>query len=286
VSGAFDGLAALVTGASSGIGRATALALADAGASVVAVARRAERLDGVVAEIEAAGGSAVAAVADVSDEDAAATAVTRAVEMFGGLDVVVANAGAMLLGPVDGANTALWRRMIEANVYGALYTARSAVPHLIRAAAGPRGVGDLVLVSSTAGRVSREGQRRLRPHQARPQRVRGVLTPGTGSEAGPRDPRRARLGDDGVARPQRRGDAREKSGTRHRRRAAGTVGHRGRDRLRDHPPPARVGERDPRPAYRTGQLTSPVRRPGARADVPGRTGLYPSLLKDRKSFQP
>jgi NADP-dependent 3-hydroxy acid dehydrogenase YdfG len=102
VSGAFDGLAALVTGASSGIGRATALALADAGASVVAVARRAERLDGVVAEIEAAGGSAVAAVADVSDEDAAATAATRAVEMFGGLDVLVANAGAMLLGPVGG----------------------------------------------------------------------------------------------------------------------------------------------------------------------------------------
>jgi len=157
VSGAFDGLAALVTGASSGIGRATALALADAGASVVAVARRAERLDGVVAEIEAAGGSAVAAVADVSDEDAAATAATRAVEMFGGLDVLVANAGAMLLGPVGGANTALWRRMIEGNVYGALYTARSAVPHPIRAAAGPRGVGDLVLVSSTAGRVSREG---------------------------------------------------------------------------------------------------------------------------------
>ncbi len=153
-----DGTVALVTGASSGIGEQTAVTLAGLGADVVVVARRADRLDDLVGRITGSGGNALAVAADVTDEAAAGAAVTRAVERFGRLDTVVANAGVMLLGPIEGADPGEWRRMIELNVLGAMYTAHAALPHLLAAAARePRRVADLVVTSSVAGRRARLG---------------------------------------------------------------------------------------------------------------------------------
>ncbi|MFD4636170.1 SDR family NAD(P)-dependent oxidoreductase [Lentzea sp. NPDC058436] len=152
------GTVALVTGASSGIGEATALALAALGAQVAVVARRADRLDALAGKIEDAGGRALAVGADITDEEQARAAVARTVETFGRLDTVVANAGLMILGPIAGADTADWRRMVDLNVLGLMYTTHAAAPHLLAAAAdGSRRVADLVLVSSTAGRVVRGG---------------------------------------------------------------------------------------------------------------------------------
>ncbi len=153
-----DGTVALVTGASSGIGESTARHLAALGAGVVVAAPRLDRLDRLVADITGAGGRAVAVVADVVDEAQAGAAVDRAVAEFGRLDVVVANAGVMLLGPLEGADTGEWRRMVELNVLGAMYTAHAAIPHLLAAAEQePRRVADLVLTSSVAGRQVRKG---------------------------------------------------------------------------------------------------------------------------------
>ncbi len=153
-----DGTVALVTGASSGIGEQTAVTLAELGADVVVAARRADRLDALVERITGKGGRALAVAADVTDESRAGAAVARAVERFGRLDTVVANAGVMLLGRIEGADTAEWRRMIELNTLGAMYTAHAALPHLLAAAAqGPRRVADLVVTSSVAGRQVRVG---------------------------------------------------------------------------------------------------------------------------------
>ena len=152
------GTTALVTGASSGIGEETAVALAELGADVVVAARRADRLDALVERITGKGGSALAVTADVTDEAQAQAAVDRAVERFGRLDTVFANAGVMLLGPIEGADTEQWRRMVELNVLGALYTANAALPHLLSAAGqGPRRVADLLITSSVAGRTVRLG---------------------------------------------------------------------------------------------------------------------------------
>jgi NADP-dependent 3-hydroxy acid dehydrogenase YdfG len=152
------GTVALVTGASSGIGEQTAVVLAELGADVVVAARRTDRLDALVDRIIGKGGRALAVAADVTDEAQAGAAVARAVERFGRLDTVVANAGVMLLGQIEGADTSEWRRMIELNTLGAMYTAHAALPHLLAAAAqGPRQVADLVVTSSVAGRVVRVG---------------------------------------------------------------------------------------------------------------------------------
>src|SRR6059036_3527636 len=153
-----DGTVALVTGASSGIGDATARRLAEHGASVVVVARRKDRLDTLVSEIEAAGGTALAVEADITDRDQADLAAQAAVERFGRLDILVNNAGLMLLGPVVGADVGEWDRMIAINVQGLLYTTRAALPHLLQAAEdGPRRVADIVNISSIAGRVAWNG---------------------------------------------------------------------------------------------------------------------------------
>ncbi len=153
-----DGTVALVTGASSGIGEQTAVTLAELGADVVVAARRADRLDVLVERITGKGGRALAVAADVTEEDRAGAAVAQAVERFGRLDTVVANAGVMLLGAIAGADTAEWRRMIGLNTLGAMYTAHAALPHLLAAAAqGPRRVADLVVTSSVAGRQVRVG---------------------------------------------------------------------------------------------------------------------------------
>jgi NADP-dependent 3-hydroxy acid dehydrogenase YdfG len=153
-----EGTVALVTGASSGIGEAAARALADAGAAVTLVARRAERLEKLGGEIAAAGGTALPIEADVSEREQAEAAVAQAVAELGRLDVLVNNAGVMLLGPIVDAPVEEWERMIHVNLLGLLYTAHAAMPHLLEAAGkGPREVADVVNISSVAGRIARRG---------------------------------------------------------------------------------------------------------------------------------
>ena len=144
-----DGTVALVTGASSGIGEATARALAEQGARIALVARRKDRLDALAGELD----GALAIEADVTDQAQAESAVEQTVRELGRLDTLVNNAGVMLLGPMLGAPTEEWDRMIQVNVQGLLYCANAALPHLLRAAESePRRVADLVNVSSVAGR--------------------------------------------------------------------------------------------------------------------------------------
>jgi NADP-dependent 3-hydroxy acid dehydrogenase YdfG len=149
------GTVALVTGASSGIGEATALALAEEGAVVALVARRRDKLEALAEKI---GGSGKALVieADVTDQAQAAAAVERTVNELGRLDTLVNNAGVMLLGPIVGAPIEEWQRMVHLNVLGLLYCTHAGLPHLLEAAEGdPRSVADVVNVSSVAGRVAR-----------------------------------------------------------------------------------------------------------------------------------
>ncbi len=153
-----DKTVALVTGASSGIGEATALALARAGASVGLVARRGARLDDLAARIAATGAQALAIEADITDDAGAREAVARVVREFGRLDTLVNNAGVMLLGAIVDADTSEWARMIDLNVTALLQTTHAALPHLLAAAESePRRVADVVNVSSVAGRVARSG---------------------------------------------------------------------------------------------------------------------------------
>ncbi|MGW7386373.1 SDR family NAD(P)-dependent oxidoreductase [Streptomyces sp. NPDC054794] len=150
-----EGTVALVTGASSGIGHATALELAREGASVALVGRREDRLTDLAAEITGAGGKALVVPADITTAQAAAEAVERTVEGLGRLDILVNNAGLMLLGPVPGADLNDWQRMIDINLMGLMYTAHAAVPHLAKAAAeAPRQVADIVNISSLNGRTA------------------------------------------------------------------------------------------------------------------------------------
>ena len=149
--GALEGRVALVTGASSGIGEATAVALAQQGAAVAVGARRADRLAALVERIEGEGGRALALELDVTDEAQCRAAVQRTVDGLGGLDVLVNNAGVMLLGPIEGADTEDWRRMITTNVLGLMYMTHAALPHLLAR------TGDVVNVSSVAGRTARSG---------------------------------------------------------------------------------------------------------------------------------
>ena len=152
------GSVALITGASSGIGAATARRLAEHGAAVALVARRRDRLADLAAEIEKEGGTALAVEADITDRAQAEAAVQQTVERFGRLDTLVNNAGLMLLGPVVGADAEDWDRMIAVNVQGLLSTTRAALPHLLQAAEeGPRRVADIVNISSIAGRVAWNG---------------------------------------------------------------------------------------------------------------------------------
>ncbi len=153
-----DATVALVTGASSGIGEASAAALAAQGAAVALVARRRERLDALARRIEDTGGRALVVEADVTDREQAIGAVEATVGELGRLDTVVNNAGVMLLGPIVDAPVEEWDRMVALNVQGLLYVAHAALPHLLAAAqAGPRRVADLVNISSVAGRVARQG---------------------------------------------------------------------------------------------------------------------------------
>ncbi|MDP9227082.1 MAG: SDR family NAD(P)-dependent oxidoreductase [Actinomycetota bacterium] len=152
-----EGTVALVTGASSGIGEATARALAQHGAAVALVARRGDRLQKLACEIGSSGGTAVSIEADVTQRDEAEAAVERAAEL-GRLDVLINNAGVMLLGPIADAPLEEWERMVHVNLFGLLYCARAALPHLLQAAERePRRTADLVNISSVAGRLVRLG---------------------------------------------------------------------------------------------------------------------------------
>jgi NADP-dependent 3-hydroxy acid dehydrogenase YdfG len=152
------GSVALVTGASSGIGEATALALATEGAAVALVARRRDRLEALASKIGDADGTGLVIEADITDREQAGQAVRQAVSELGRLDIVVNNAGVMLLGPMADAPVEEWDRMIDVNLKGLLYVTQAAIPHLKEAAGdSPRGVADLVNISSIAGRKVRAG---------------------------------------------------------------------------------------------------------------------------------
>lgn len=150
-----DGTVALVTGASSGIGEATAVALAAEGARVALVARRRDRLEALA---ERLGGDAIVVEADVTDAEQARSAVARVVEVAGRLDIVINNAGVMLLGTAVDAPYEEWERMVAVNVDGVLAVTHAALPHLLEAAeTAARRVADVVTISSTAGRIARAG---------------------------------------------------------------------------------------------------------------------------------
>jgi NADP-dependent 3-hydroxy acid dehydrogenase YdfG len=152
------GTVALVTGASSGIGEATALALARQGATVAIAARRKDRLDELAQRIADGGGRALAIEADVGDRAQAESLVERTVDELGRLDTLVNNAGVMLLGPAVDAPLEEWERMLAVNVQGLLWCAHAALPHLLSAAQnGPRRIADMVNISSVAGRTTRNG---------------------------------------------------------------------------------------------------------------------------------
>ncbi len=152
MNGDLSGQAIAITGASSGIGEATALACARAGAAVALAARRADRIQALAERIDSEGGRAIAVPTDVGDEDQARAFVQRAHAELGRLDVLVNNAGVMLLGPIENAPTDEWRQMIHANVFGVLYCTHAALPIMRE-----QGSGHIVNVSSVAGRLARAG---------------------------------------------------------------------------------------------------------------------------------
>lgn len=151
-----QGTVALVTGASSGIGEATALTLAAHGAKVAIAARRRERLEALAKRIADSGGEAFIIEADLMRADEATQAVERTVKQFGRLDTLVNNAGLMLLGPTLEAQLSEWDRMLDINLRALMHCAHAALPHLLRAADdSPRRVADMVNISSVAGRYAR-----------------------------------------------------------------------------------------------------------------------------------
>jgi NADP-dependent 3-hydroxy acid dehydrogenase YdfG len=141
---ALAGKVALVTGGGSGIGAAAARALAAAGATVAISGRRRARLDAVVAAI---GSNAMAIVSDVAEEREAFAAIEATVAAYGRLDIVVNSAGVNEAGGIQALDLAGWRKVIDINLWGTIYTCKAAVPHLKTA-----GGGDIINISSTAGR--------------------------------------------------------------------------------------------------------------------------------------
>ncbi|HEV2461524.1 MAG TPA: SDR family NAD(P)-dependent oxidoreductase, partial [Ktedonobacterales bacterium] len=150
--GRLDGKVALVTGASSGIGAATALALAAEGARIAAAARRSDRLDALVKRIAARGGQALPLVVDVANEAQVRAMVQRTRETWGRIDMLVNDAGVAHLGLIDGAKTEDWREMVNVNLLGVMYATHAVLP-LMKA----QGSGHIVNVSSVAGRTAWAG---------------------------------------------------------------------------------------------------------------------------------
>ncbi len=143
---------AVVTGASSGIGEATAEALAEEGATVVVAARREERLNDLVGRINGNGGEALAVECDVTDEEQAHGLIRRAQDEFGRIDILVNNAGVMQLSKVEKGLSDEWRTMFEVNVLGLLYVTDAAIQVMKE-----QGSGHLVNISSLASRGTRPG---------------------------------------------------------------------------------------------------------------------------------
>ncbi len=142
-----QGKVALITGASSGIGAATALKLAANGAKVGLAARRNERLTALVAEIEKAGGQAIALEMDVVGSASVASGVAKLTDAFGTIDILFNNAGLMPLSDIDALKTDEWHRMVDVNIKGVLNTTAAVLPHMIG-----RKSGHIVNTSSIAGR--------------------------------------------------------------------------------------------------------------------------------------
>jgi hypothetical protein len=147
-----DGKAALVTGASSGIGESTAEALAEAGASVALAARREDELEQLADRIESDGGEALVVPTDVTDEGEIQEMVDRTHEEFGSLDILVNNAGVMLLERVEDADTDNFRQMVEVNLLGLMNVTHAALPLMQQ-----QGEGHVVNISSVAGRKAYAG---------------------------------------------------------------------------------------------------------------------------------
>jgi NADP-dependent 3-hydroxy acid dehydrogenase YdfG len=146
------GKIAIVTGASSGIGEATAIALAAEGATVAIAARRGDRLAALAEKITASGGTALPITADVANEAQVQKLMHQVHAEYGRVDILVNNAGVMLLGAIAGANTEDWRRMININVLGLMYATHAVLP-LMKAQQS----GHIVNISSVAGRVANAG---------------------------------------------------------------------------------------------------------------------------------
>jgi len=142
-----EGQVAIITGAGTGIGRATALRLARDGVAVTAAARTASDLESLVGEIEAAGGRGLAVPTDVIVEEQVEALVARTLATFGRIDILVNNAGVNVRSPIDKITTADWRQILDANLTGTFYCTRAVVAHMIE-----RGSGKIVNVSSRAGR--------------------------------------------------------------------------------------------------------------------------------------
>jgi NADP-dependent 3-hydroxy acid dehydrogenase YdfG len=143
---------AVVTGASSGIGEATAKALAREGYAVSLAARREDRINELAEEISSSGGKALAVPTDVGDLSSAQALIQRTKDELGSVDVLINNAGVMLLGPILGADIEHWQRMVNVNVLGLMYCTHAALPIMQE-----QGGGHIVNVSSVAGRVARLG---------------------------------------------------------------------------------------------------------------------------------
>jgi len=149
----FQGKTAIVTGAGSGVGRAIALGLASGGASVVIADLSAERAESVVTEIKSSGGSALAVSVDVADAPGVRDMVSKAVEKFGKIDILISNAGWDKVMPFVDTDEGLWDRVIDINYRGHVACAHAAVPHMIEA-----GSGKIVFIASDAGRVGSSGE--------------------------------------------------------------------------------------------------------------------------------
>ncbi|MDR6724489.1 NADP-dependent 3-hydroxy acid dehydrogenase YdfG [Paenibacillus amylolyticus] len=150
---------ALVTGASSGIGEATARRLAAQGATVALVARRRDRLENLASELKNLGGEVLVIETDITDKKQAEHAVQQVIHKYGRLDTVINNAGLMLIGGVAETPSIEWERMISVNINGLLYISHAALPYLIQSAlTSERKVTDLINISSVSGRKPSAGQ--------------------------------------------------------------------------------------------------------------------------------